>query len=370
MDLNIPALIEVLRNSVRNIAQLDFLYKQLLLMPDLRQYLFDLSTEKRLQLLANFTLQIVPQSEFVFRKGDVSDCVYVLLDGTVGIYDGISVHSPLVATLSAGKVFGERGLVRKVARLFSARAITDCVLMQLSAAAFKALLEQAFRLRTDEKLIFINKHLPGAKNMFSTLKEKLAFSLSMTFCHKNQRLLAQGKTTEMLFFIIAGECIVSQNNHGVAKTVVVLTPGGLFGDECVLLDRPSSYSVDVSVDGTRVYTLSKRDAFQFIPDPVLQHMRSQCLQKFENRHSILRKQLPPVRSLSTQEHCPELVLKYASPDAKRRLMHARPSHQALNSQSEKTLLSLRLDLNHSTPWGRDSEEGRAKSWRLWRPPVS
>ena len=364
MDVNLPEVTEILRCGERTGKQLESLYNHMLRMADLKQYLFDLQEEKRGRLLAAVQLLDVPAGEFIFHKGDSSDLLYTLLSGTIGMYDGHGLHSPMVATLPPGKVFGERGLVRKAPRMLSALALTPCILMTLTAGEFKTILDSAFRLRNDEKIYFIGRNLPGAKNVLSTVKEKIAYSLNMRFCPKGRRLLTQGKHSDTLFFIISGECTVSQVSAGIQHMVVTLGPGSLFGDESVLLGQASSYHVDVTAEGTRVYSLAKTDALQFIPDSVLDNMRRQCTLKFETRHSLLSRSR--VHPHSTPQS-PEPLFRLASPIAKRKLVFAqrmRPSIQHLTRCETERIESLRLDLCHFTPSGHeDDDERRSKTWR-------
>ena len=359
MDINLAGVSSVLLSSSRSRSQLDFLLTQLLLLADFRQYLFDMPEEKQFRLLTALQVVTVQEGEFVFHKGDPSEWLFTLLSGSVAIHDGFGAESPQVATLDPGRIFGERGLVRKTARLFSARAVADCSLMKLSAPEFRAVLEPAFRTRSEEKLAFVDKHLPGAKNIFSTVKDKLSFAMTMRFCHKGHRLLAQGRFSDFLFFIISGECAVSQARLGGPSPVVTLTPGGLFGDESILLSRPSSYNVDVSAEGTRLYALSRADTFQFIPEPVLDGMRRQCLLKFDTRNDLLQKNnLSPRFSL--QPSPAPATFRFASPYAQRKLAHAQQSRLSLNPTDASTLESLRLDLCHFTPSLKDTDEADCK----------
>ncbi|MFM1920590.1 MAG: Flp pilus assembly complex ATPase component TadA [Candidatus Hydrogenedentota bacterium] len=64
----------------------------------------------------------------VFFKGDEGDCLYLILGGSVEIFDGDRV----MATLERGALFGEMALISKEPRSASARAVESSSLLALS----------------------------------------------------------------------------------------------------------------------------------------------------------------------------------------------------------------------------------------------
>lgn len=66
--------------------------------------------------------------QLVFSKGDEGDCLYLILGGSVEIFDGDRV----VATLERGALFGEMALISKEPRSASARALESSSLLALS----------------------------------------------------------------------------------------------------------------------------------------------------------------------------------------------------------------------------------------------
>lgn len=76
------------------------------------------------------TRTIARQSEVIIRKGDPSDCLYL-------VYEGLLRVAEAGAELGPGSVIGEMGVLsRSHARTATVRAHTDCVLGRVSAQDF------------------------------------------------------------------------------------------------------------------------------------------------------------------------------------------------------------------------------------------
>ena len=371
MDLDLTQIAGILETSQRTPEQKSLLSSQLLLLSDLRQYLFDLPETQRDTLLEALSLRRYAQNDFVFHKGDQSDLLYVVLEGTVGIYDCVGTHSTLLAQLGPGKVFGERGLVRKAPRLFTSKATTELALMCLGAGEFKTLLEPAFHTRTEEKLAFIDRYLPGAKQALMTSKERLAYVFSMQFCPRGRRLAHQGRPLDSLYFVKSGECTVSELRSFSHQTIVKLGPGSLFGDESVLLSRVCPYNIDVSAEGTWLYTVSKEDAARFIPEAVLENMRKQCILKVENRLSLVGTFPHPAQEREKAKNS-ESLLRMAHPAAMKNIEIAKRRSPSIQTplNTDPQWQGLKDDLSHFTPQATGEvprlSEGHTRSKKMRR----
>ena len=78
----------------------------------------------------------VTKGEAIFYKGTIGNQMYVVLAGTVGIYD----NKKVIATLATGDMFGEMALVNKEPRSATALALEDTRLFVLSESTFEKLM--------------------------------------------------------------------------------------------------------------------------------------------------------------------------------------------------------------------------------------
>lgn len=75
--------------------------------------------------------------ETVFRQGDIGDCMYIIVSGTMRMHQDDYV----LAERSEREMFGEMALLETAPRLASATAVSDCLLLRLDQEPFFELLE-------------------------------------------------------------------------------------------------------------------------------------------------------------------------------------------------------------------------------------
>ena len=78
----------------------------------------------------------VDTDEVILRKGELGDCLYIIIDGRVRIHDG---PHPL-AVLGEGEIFGELAVLDPEPRSASATAVAPGRLFRLDQGAFYALM--------------------------------------------------------------------------------------------------------------------------------------------------------------------------------------------------------------------------------------
>jgi selenocysteine lyase/cysteine desulfurase/CRP-like cAMP-binding protein len=87
------------------------------------------------ELLAAMTERALHDGEVVFAAGDPGDALLVVADGTIDVSVARDGQAHRLATLAAGKVFGEVALVDGGARTATCTALGDSVLLELRADA-------------------------------------------------------------------------------------------------------------------------------------------------------------------------------------------------------------------------------------------
>jgi CRP-like cAMP-binding protein len=79
--------------------------------------------------------ETIPATEQVVTQGELGDCYYIVADGELSVtVDGVLREH----TLTAGDGFGEISLLRRVPRTATIAALTDCELLIVGAAQFRA----------------------------------------------------------------------------------------------------------------------------------------------------------------------------------------------------------------------------------------
>ncbi len=107
------------------------------------EMLAPLTGQERLELAAALTAAPFRPGEIINHQGEAADYLYILTRGeaSVRVANAGGVSSP-VATLRAGDVFGEMGMMTGQPRTATVEARTDVVCYRLDKHAFKAILQR------------------------------------------------------------------------------------------------------------------------------------------------------------------------------------------------------------------------------------
>ena len=99
-----------------------------------------LSDAFRQALEAELEPMTLYSGEFLFRKGDASDSLYIVLSGRLRVLPEDPAHETLPVELGRGETIGELGLITGEPRSRSICAVRDTYLGRLSSAAYDQLL--------------------------------------------------------------------------------------------------------------------------------------------------------------------------------------------------------------------------------------
>ncbi len=91
------------------------------------------------------------KNEVVFYQGNMGSQVYLILQGTIGIYQG----EKAIVYLGEGEIFGEMALITKQPRSATAIAIEDSSLFVFSETTFEKLLTKKTAVRLLLNLVHI-----------------------------------------------------------------------------------------------------------------------------------------------------------------------------------------------------------------------
>jgi rhodanese-related sulfurtransferase len=93
------------------------------------------------QIFKNLEPMYVHAGDEIITEGDSGDFCYIIVKGEVNVYKCAAEGENLVATLSAGALFGENALVSNEPRTASIRMKTNGVLMKMIGEKFSSLLK-------------------------------------------------------------------------------------------------------------------------------------------------------------------------------------------------------------------------------------
>ena len=90
-----------------------------------------------------FKSLFVPGGQILFRENDVSDALYIVITGCLGVIArGIDGQETLIARIKAGETVGEMGFLEGGVRSATVEALRDTELLKLDSASFERLLKQ------------------------------------------------------------------------------------------------------------------------------------------------------------------------------------------------------------------------------------
>jgi CRP-like cAMP-binding protein len=102
---------------------------------------FDLLEESDLVEIAGASVNLVwREGSCIFRKGNPGEALYIVLSGTVRIYDEVDGRDVEIAQTGPGDFFGEHSLLLDTTHTKNVEAIEDTELLVLSKTSFAKLL--------------------------------------------------------------------------------------------------------------------------------------------------------------------------------------------------------------------------------------
>ena len=81
------------------------------------------------------------QGFVLFKKGDVSDAFYIIIDGLIELYDTFKEETRDIRILKTGDSLGERGILKRENRSLTAMVKEDCQVIQVLREDFEAIIQ-------------------------------------------------------------------------------------------------------------------------------------------------------------------------------------------------------------------------------------
>jgi len=194
-------------------------------------------------LIRNVRVSSLEAGQVLFRQGDPSDGLYVVVDGAVvPIAEGERRRK--LAVLERGAFFGEIGLITRQPRNATIEAIVDTRLLAIDRGLMWELIHQSpsvarsllrfLRARLIDRQIRTN---PFFAAFAHGERDAVARQFRILEVADGARILEQGKPPEGLFVVLAGSLAVVDRRR--RKTIGELASGEVFGGLSLLEGRAS-----------------------------------------------------------------------------------------------------------------------------------
>ncbi len=95
--------------------------------------------DEYITLSSLFVAKETPEGRVVFREGDASLCMYVMLSGEIAL---TTIEAGHIYTLHPGEIFGEIGLLSQNPRTATATCLRKCVMMEITREDYNILMSK------------------------------------------------------------------------------------------------------------------------------------------------------------------------------------------------------------------------------------
>jgi CRP-like cAMP-binding protein len=227
----------------------------------------DLSEEEFEQVLARIKSVQVNTGSLICKEGEKGDSIFVISQGKIGIYkyNIKEKKEVLLNVLEGGDIFGEFSFFSRQRRSASAKALTDCTLLEITREDFDEV-QKVYPNIADVLLTLYKKRVvdtilalsPPFNALSPQDRRRLVERFSSQVMDPNTVVIREGSLPRFLYLIKSGRAEVFVEKEGKEIIVGHLAAGDIFGEISLLLGRNHSASVR-TVTRTELLMASKKD---------------------------------------------------------------------------------------------------------------
>ncbi len=201
--------------------------------------------------------------EFLFRQGDASDALYVVLSGSLEallIIEGEG--EKVVGEIGGSGLIGEMQILSSKPRAASIRAITNVSLAKITTEKFEdiAKAQPKFLARMGEIIkerLRRNQLFEALPKLFGPLDlgtmRQIQARLEWVFLPRGDALMKQGEQVKNFYILISGRLVAKNRDaRGEEKTVSNVLAGESIGETHILTDSHSTVSIYAARDSELV----------------------------------------------------------------------------------------------------------------------
>jgi len=189
------------------------------------------------------------RGDTVFERGDAATSLFVVAEGRVVLYADAE-RKLEVARLDPGAVLGLVGVLSDQPRPYTAVALDECQLLELSRAALSELVERepemlnALLAQARERMVAaLTSTHPLFLQLAPSERHDVANRFRLLEAPAGAVLVTENWISPGLFLLLTGRAAVSRGD-GSHKTVLgMLESGAIFGEASLLSSLPASTSV-------------------------------------------------------------------------------------------------------------------------------
>ncbi|CAG9314340.1 unnamed protein product [Blepharisma stoltei] len=288
-DENLEVMVNLINKPDKSLEEIEKIDLFLHHLKPFQRLIEHLPPNIRQQVIGCLQAKEYHEGERLFTKGDPSNCLYVVMRGTLQMYNHATKEKIDMIpenVLGKGKVLGERGILRNGPRSLTAVARERSYVLILDAKYFKLYLSNEMYITLETKKKIVDKFIPGLSQYPGTQKERLAYMLEIEDFDRGAILAKQGVSTDKMLVILEGECIMTYKEGLIKRIVARLEKGAIIGEETALFDRPSSFTVTVTSNSLMAGKIKNADLQTLYPNKVISMMRN-----YYSERNLTRKKL-------------------------------------------------------------------------------
>jgi Fe-S-cluster-containing hydrogenase component 2/thioredoxin reductase/CRP-like cAMP-binding protein len=204
-----------------------------------------LTTLKLRAALLDSAVHRFPAGATVFRKGDYTNSVYNIIEGSVRVDIGAAAEAPPIL-IAAGEFFGELGLISGRRRTGAIRAETELLAVETGRATMLRLQrsERSVKAALDRVALRRLVHNSMGPELPIPAFDEVCAAAELRSLNPNQAIILEGEPCDALYIVQRGSMTVTRENGGTRISLGFLAAGQVFGERG-LLDRAARRAATV-----------------------------------------------------------------------------------------------------------------------------
>ena len=215
---------------------------------------FNLSSSESSELKSHFNLLPLQPGDVVIKRGDRSDSFFCVASGELAVVlDNSDGTETTLGLLTPGQFFGEIGLLQKVPRTATIRALTHAQVYRTEESDFYSLLESNPEFASFIDKLRLKRHLsriPGFSRLSDVDLDRIMAVQNQQKVSAGTVLCRQEQEADKLFIISQGRVRVSRRETDGSETPMgERQPGEHYGEEAFFSDKRHTAEVVMEEDG-------------------------------------------------------------------------------------------------------------------------